>query len=39
MVPADEDHGITLNWLLRAGAALSAVPLTGTWQAAIYTNA
>jgi len=39
MVPADEDHGTTLGWLLRAGAALSAVPLTGTWQAAIYAKA
>jgi hypothetical protein len=25
-----------LDWLLRAGAALTRVPLTGAWQAAVY---
>jgi hypothetical protein len=25
-----------LEWMLRAGAALTAVPLTGTWQAHVY---
>lgn len=25
-----------LDWLLRAGAALAMVPLTGTWQARVY---
>lgn len=29
-------HGETLAWMLRAGAALAIVPLTGSWQAAIY---
>ena len=38
MVPAEQDHDTTLNWLLRAGAALSAVPLTGAWRAAVFVN-
>jgi hypothetical protein len=25
-----------LDWMLRAGAALAVVPLTGTWQARVY---
>ncbi len=29
-------HRETLSWMLRAGAALAMVPLTGSWQAAIY---
>jgi hypothetical protein len=29
-----DDH--VLGWLLRAGEALTRVPLTGTWQAAIH---
>lgn len=39
MVPADEDHDRTLAWLLRAGAALSAVPVTGTWTAVVFAEA
>ena len=38
MVPADQDHDTTLGWLLRAGAALSAVPLTGTWRADVFSG-
>ena len=38
MVPAEQDHDSTLSWLLRAGAALSAVPLTGAWRAAVFVN-
>jgi hypothetical protein len=38
MVPADEDHDRTLGWLLRAGAALSAVPLTGRWRADVFAR-
>jgi hypothetical protein len=30
--PASE----VLDWMLRAGAALAVVPLTGTWQARVY---
>lgn len=29
------DEGV-LDWLLRAGAALAVVPLTGTWKAVVY---
>jgi hypothetical protein len=29
-------HDEVLDWLLRAGAALTRVPLTGTWQAAVH---
>lgn len=36
MVPAEQDHESTLSWLLRAGAALSVVPLTGAWRAAVF---
>jgi hypothetical protein len=36
LVPSDQDHDTTLRWLLRAGNALSAVPLVGIWQAAIF---
>lgn len=38
MVPAEEDHDRTLSWLLRAGTALSVVPLTGRWRADIFTR-
>jgi hypothetical protein len=38
MVPAEQDHDSSLSWLLRAGAALSPVPLTGTWRAAVFVN-
>jgi hypothetical protein len=34
-VPADVAHAVQLDWLLRAGAALSIVPLTGEWEARI----
>jgi hypothetical protein len=36
MVPAEQDHDSTLDWLVRAGTALSAVPLTGVWRAAVF---
>lgn len=29
-------HGDVLDWLLRAGQALTRVPLTGAWQAAVH---
>lgn len=29
-------HADVLSWTLRAGAALTAVPLTGRWQARVY---
>jgi hypothetical protein len=35
-VHPDSAHADVLDWLLRAGAALSRVPLTGSWQAAVY---
>ena len=37
-VPAAEDHGDLLYWLLSAAHALSAVPLTGDWLARVYTG-
>jgi hypothetical protein len=38
VVPADQDDDIILSWLLRAGAALCPVPLTGTWRADIFAK-
>lgn len=35
-VHPDSAHGDVLDWLLRAGAALTRVPLTGTWQASVH---
>jgi hypothetical protein len=35
-VHPDSAHSDVLDWLLRAGAALTRVPLTGTWQAAVH---
>jgi hypothetical protein len=33
---AGTPHSEVLSWSLRAGAALTAVPLTGRWQARVY---
>jgi hypothetical protein len=38
MVPADQENDTILDWLLRAGAALCPVPLTGTWRADIFAK-
>ena len=35
--PGDQPAKV-LDWMLRAGAALAIVPLTGTWKAQIYTS-
>jgi hypothetical protein len=35
-VHPDSPPEAALDWLLRAGAALSRVPLTGAWQAAVH---
>lgn len=29
-------HAETLDWMIRAGSALSKVPLTGVWKARVY---
>jgi hypothetical protein len=34
-VHPDSSHEDVLDWLMRAGAALTRIPLTGSWQAAI----
>lgn len=34
--PRGSDHCEVLGWMLRAGAALAVVPLTGSWQARVY---
>jgi len=34
-VPTDVAHAVELDWLLRAGTALSIVPLTGEWEARV----
>jgi hypothetical protein len=34
-VPTDVSHAVQLDWLLRAGAALTIVPLTGEWEAQV----
>lgn len=36
-VPATVGHADALTWLLRAAAALTAVALTGTWRASVYS--
>jgi hypothetical protein len=35
-VHPESPHVEVLDWLLRAGAALTRVPLTGAWQAAVH---
>jgi hypothetical protein len=35
-VPADEEVATVLDWLLAAGEALVAVPVTGRWSAIVY---
>jgi hypothetical protein len=35
LVPLEVTHGEQVAWLLRAGAALSTVPLTGQWEARV----
>lgn len=35
-VHPESAHAEVLAWLLRAGEALTRVPLTGTWQAAVH---
>ncbi|HEY7947707.1 MAG TPA: hypothetical protein VID75_08525 [Acidimicrobiales bacterium] len=35
LVPLDVGHADQLTWLLRAGAVLSTVPLTGRWEARV----
>lgn len=35
-VPADVGPGDALSWLLAAAAALSTIPLVGTWRASVY---
>ena len=35
-VHPDSPHSEVLDWLLRAGAVLTRVPLTGAWQAAVH---
>ena len=35
-VPPDGAHAEVLDWLLHAATALTRVPLTGAWQAAVY---
>lgn len=38
-VPHREGHAATAAWLVRAGALLSVIPLTGRWRAAVYDGA
>ena len=38
-VHPESPHDEVLDWLLRAGAALTRVPLTGAWQAAVHGRA
>ncbi len=35
-VHPDSAHADVLDWLIRAGTALTRIPLTGTWQASVY---
>lgn len=34
--PPGTSDGLVLDWMLRAGAALAVMPLTGTWQARVH---
>jgi len=36
LAPAAAPHAEVLDWMLRAGAALCATPLTGSWQARVF---
>jgi len=36
LVPVSAPHKMVLDWALRAGSALTAVELTGSWQARVY---
>jgi len=36
LAPATAAHADVLDWMLRAGAALAATPLTGSWQARVF---
>jgi hypothetical protein len=35
-VHPETPHADALRWILRAGAALTRIPLTGAWQAAVH---
>lgn len=35
-VHPDSPHDEVLDWLLRAGEALTRIPLTGSWQASVH---
>lgn len=35
-IPPGAPHGAVLDWLLRATAELSAVPVTGRWRATVH---
>ncbi|MGH9280095.1 MAG: hypothetical protein ACRD12_18600 [Acidimicrobiales bacterium] len=36
-VPPEVGHAEMMAWLMRAGALLSVIPVTGRWKAAVYT--
>lgn len=36
LAPVTAPHADVLDWMLRAGAALAATPLTGSWQARVF---
>lgn len=38
VLPMADRHDLALEWLVRAGVALSKVPLSGQWRATIYTR-
>jgi hypothetical protein len=35
-VPPDAEHGVVLDWLMRAGQLLALVDTTGSWAAELY---
>lgn len=35
-VPIDIEHAVVLEWTLQATAALTRIPLTGVWRAAVH---
>lgn len=36
LVPVSVPHKVVLEWAIRAGGALTAIDMTGSWQARVY---
>jgi len=38
LVPADAEHRVVMDWLLRLAAAVCTVPATGRWEASVHAG-